>query len=384
MKRIILPLLLLPFVLQAQTKSEINYIGKITNELIVYQLINNWEHDVPVALISPDFFYLGHTNALNTTAMFYNEEVIERSGYRLKWILQKELTSILKSTFIVPAEDQKALTVNLFDKGKPVYDLVFRKDKQRWYVNYRSTDGKSDRTWEVENGLPIECSINTKSYNISGSKKYSEGRIRRSEGKDKRGISTIIEYEYPQNNDVILNLYEQESRSGIPDLKSIKVLKKNGEGLVTDEESRNSRDKMEMKTVFIYDEKGNLSQELTNDKIQELKRINYFYDDSSNLKRKDLFCYGHRYWLSVNYENNLPTYAEFVSITDDTVYMIDLEYNTDSKISAFSISKGTAKKIGVSTDYYKLSYNADGNLEILDKVKKNGKTIKHLKFDYRK
>ena len=356
-------------------------LSKSVNSTIIYQVLNDFDRTIPIALFVPGFFFIGNIQISNNPFFnesdFYEEIDMPNSSN----FYQQIVSDAASASFLPYIPKDSVMKVRIMDEKKLIFEMVFKNEQDT--IVFNLTNGKQNKNKSIGyfNDKVITTSYNDERKMVRYSSRLYGDTLRRSELRniDRRsftninytnGLPTMVSYFIIDENTKKERLKDSEhflyNENNQPTLKQYL----NGKGKIT--KTINYHYKGDTLTQYTVNEGSAVVFTVTND---------YFEKENSLVRSyyaRDLSYTKVTYLKEVD-QMNLEI-AKSVN-TIKRLYMLRSDINHRlSELEYMMVKSGPESK--ESNKRWVFNYNTKGNLSAIKVINKKGKIVKTIILEY--
>ena len=356
-------------------------LSKSVNSTIIYQMLNDFDRTIPIAVFVPGFFFIGNIK-ISYNPFFNESDFYEETDMPNSSDFYQQIVSDAASAKLIPyIPKDSVMKVRIMDDNILIFEMVFKHEKDTLFFNL--TDGTQDKSKSI--GYFADKVITTSYHDERKMIKYSSrlygDTLRKSELRniDRRSITNIA---YANGLPTKVSNFVID-----PDTKKKRL--KSSEHFLYNENNQPSmkqylNGKGKIKKTINYQYKGDTLTMYTVNKGSSvvLTVTNDYFDKENSLVKS---YYGRDIsYTKVTYlkeADNLNLEIEKSEIINKKRYVLRSDVN--HRLSELEYLLIAPEPISAETKKrWVFNYNTKGNLSAIKVMDKKGKIVKNILLEY--
>ncbi len=357
-------------------------IERVVNDIILYQTLNNFNHNVPLFLVSPGFVFVGNFSFQSNPLLL--ETDFESQMTRLSPLkhFHRDITESLEEPFLPYIPRDSAMTVHFIHDKKLLFEMTFAYYEDTLVFTQKKPGGEKVKTLKYVNG---HC-VSTSFIDERQRKRYKDEllgdtlRVISSESYQHAKFTTeYSKIRYRAN----LPVFMQRSKT-IADISKI-----DGEthfvydeiNRLVDEKTYNRRGRLRSSVKYFYKDDRLIQVERSGSKAFS---IDFTYDDNGLLQEKIYISRDKEYLTKYSAEINKSREISFFSKEGNPVsYRFSISPDVRQHIMELVFAE--MKNDQLRHDSYRrwlLDYEQFGNLSTIRMLNYSGTILKEIIIEY--
>lgn len=350
---------------------------------LTYQLLNDFNTEIPIFVITPGFFMIGSINYYNFPVFvdvdhFDDLSLLKQSNY-----LQKEIYDALNFPFLPHVPSDSITVIRIIDKNRLLYTLKIEPDGEKLHFTQTTADGQQEKRIEFDNGKISQIyfvnseGISWLTYEQSGDSLF----VKEEYDNDKNTLTKDI---IKLKDGKILSKHHHIRKDGHSDyrLQSHDKYFYESDRLISIEHL-NRRGNLRQSSHMIYYESGDLLKFRKTNRRGTILELNYLLDDKGLLNRKTVESKRRSYTVNYRYEEDFLNKIMIQEEGKRFQHIIEAGWDVNNLLNNMTIGKNyKSAEIPDRNNKYVFSYTNKHNIESIRLFDPKGKISKEIYFEY--